>query len=243
VANQPVRLRAAALSATVSLALIGGCAPLGRDLTPLDPGAQDMAATDGPSEVDGSAGAVGPGAEDFIDPAHDSGPVLVPATEPTGLPDLAEQGLSSQDEAAALSAAQDFVHAIWTWDYTDHNDRAGLERALPLTTPQLAEQLAGYLTQTLYDPAEWDRLSAIGAVGSASQVLSVAPAPDGDFDADHYTAQVIYRTFTVDEQGAYLAREEEARYATLQLARVDGAWLVAAIPHLQAEHVIETAPR
>lgn len=242
-ANQPVRLRAAALSAAVCLALIGGCSPIGRDLTPLDPATEGVVATDEPGGLEDSQGAVGPGVEDFVGPDDDSGPVPVPSTDPTGLPDLAEQGLSSQDEAAALSAAQDFVDTIWTWDYTDTSDRAGLERALPLTTPQLAEQLAGYLSQTLYDPAEWDRLSADGAVGSASQVLSVTPAPGGEFDADLYTAQVIYRTFTVDEEGAYLAREEEARYATLQLTRVDAAWLVAAIPYLEAEQVIETAPR
>lgn len=242
-ANQPVRLRAAALSAAVCLALIGGCAPNGRDLTPLDPATAGTATTGDSDGVEGSSGAVGPGIENFVDPNHDSGPIPLPATDPTGLPDLAAQGLTSQDEAAALSAAQDFVNTIWTWDYTDTSDRAGLERALPLTTPQLTEQLAGYLTQTLYDPAEWDRLSAIGAVGSASHVLSATPAPDGDFGTDRYTAQVIYRTFTVDEEGAYQAREEETRYATLQLNRVDAAWLVAAIPYLEAEQVVETAPR
>lgn len=242
-ANQPVRLRAAALSAAVCLALTAGCAPNGRDLTPVDPATAGTAATSEADGVEDSSGAVGPGIGDFVDPNHDSGPIPLPAADPAGLPDLAAEGLTSQDEAAALNAAQDFVNTIWTWDYTDANDRAGLERALPLTTPQLAEQLEAYLTQTLHDPAEWDRLSAIGAVGSASHVLSVVPAPDGDFGADRYTAQVIYRTFTVDEEGAYQAREEETRYATLQLNRVDSVWLVAAIPYLEAEQVIEAAPR
>lgn len=234
-AREPVRLRAVVLTALAAAALIASCAatatytagPVHSDGQPSSPAAPD-------------AGQVGPSGQDYVDPDQDATPLPTPEPEAPSLDDPASYGLTAQDETTAIAAAQDFVTTIWDWDYTDNTDRAGLIRALPMATAQLRQQLQPFLEDPLYDPQEWDQLHASGQVGSASEVLTAQPAPQGLFDADTYTVQVIYRTFMLASDGYYVPRQEDARYATVELNRTEHSiWLVAAIPNQDTEQVIE----
>ncbi|WP_420113769.1 hypothetical protein [Pseudactinotalea sp.] len=192
------------------------------------------------TEAEADAGGVGGAEADYVDPDEVIAPLPTPEPDPPGLDDPASHGLTVGDETAALAIAQEFVTTIWTWDYTDDTDRAGLIRALALTTPELQQQLQPWVEEPLYGPQQWQQLAAAAGIGSTAEVLTAAPAPEGAFDADTYTVQLIYRTFTFTEQGYYTARDEDPRYATVQLTRTPGdGWLVAAMPNLEAEQVIE----
>lgn len=241
-ARQPVRIRTTALTAVLLCLLTTSCAasttskhtgaPAAEATTP----AEDSTGTGTRTET----GSVGGAEADYVDPDEVIAPAPTPEPEQPGLDDPASHGLTVADETAALAVAQEFVTTIWTWDYTDDTDRAGLIRALALTTPELQQQLQPWVEEPLYDPQQWQQLAAAAGVGSAAEVLTAAPAPDGVFDAYTYTVQLIYRTFTLTEQGYYTARNEDPRYATVQLTRTPGdGWLVAAMPNLEAEQVID----
>ncbi|CAM3768366.1 hypothetical protein OCAE111667_25325 [Occultella aeris] len=184
--------------------------------------------------------------ENYIDPDAAPGPGADPPPTPSAddvirtLADPATVGLTEADELAAAQTGMIFLETIWTWDSTDTSDRAGLERALPLASPELAEQLRHWIDEPLYSPEEWQTLAGRPDVGSTIGILQTWPDPDGAFDHDTYTLKLLFRTFIPGPNGAVMPSLEEARYATLVLIRTaTNTWQVADLPLQDVEHVIE----
>lgn len=187
--------------------------------------------------------------DNYIDPDHGPDPAVGATTPPQSsgeddvihtLADPAAVGLSEADESAAIRTGMMFLEAVWTWDSTDTSDRAGLQRALPLATAELAERLRPWIGQPLYPPQEWHTLAGRPDVGSTIAVLQAWPDPDGTFNHDTYTLKLLFRAFIAGPNGAMMPTNDEARYATLVLARTPrNTWQVADLPLQDVEQVIE----
>ena len=229
--HHPIRL-ALAMAAAAAVVL-AGCSTQAPPLT--DPHGDPVSAT--PYQVTPAPGANPTMSDDAANEQPAEPEVIETLATPT------EHGLTTADEQAASQTAIEFVETIWAWDSTDTSDRAGLERALPLATPDLAAQLQAYVSTPVFTPEEWATLAGQSSVGSLIEVIAAFPIEDGLYDANTYTVRLVYNTYIRDTGGAPLPRAEDARYATLVLTRsASGSWLISALPYQEAEQIIELSP-
>lgn len=233
-----MRNHTSATVAALTLALLTAGCSAGTAPTPyLDPHGEPV--TQAPYDVPTTPSQTGADT-DVSDETPSQSPTPVDVIETHA--DPAAYGLTVGDEQAASQAAIEFLQAAWAWNSTDTSDRAGLQRALPLATPELATHLQTFIDQPVFTPEEWATVAGQIDVGSLIEVIAAMPVEDAAYDASTYTVRLIYNTYILDAGGAPLPRAEDARYATLVLTRTEtGSWLVSALPYQDVEQVIETS--